>query len=115
MTIPVNTVWINTPSTIYGAVSPISLSAGLRKVSCFDNIAAALEYSGNTPGNTISLVINWHDQYQDLLFSEIALTDTVASTNLSTVVSVKGAFAALYITGSVNPTFSASTQAILKK
>lgn len=115
MTIPANSVWINTPSTIYGAVSPISLSAGLRKVACFDNISAALEYSGNTPGNTISLVIDWYDHNQDLLFSETLLSDTVAATNLSTVVSIKGAFASLSITGSINPTFNAATQAILKQ
>lgn len=108
-----NLVWINTPTTIYGASTPITLT-DVRKTSCFTSLSIALEYAGNTPANLIELKVTWFDQNQLTLFTETLVSSTSSSTNLSAIVSVKGAYAVLQLVGSINPTFNASTQAILK-
>lgn len=109
----VNYLWINTPPTVYGANSPIALTA-VTKCVCFDQLCVALEYSGNTALNPIILRVQWFDQNQVPLYTEDLITGTSAAENNSTIYSVKGSYAQLSLVGSINPLFTASTQAILK-
>lgn len=111
---PINFVWLNNPSIIYGANSPIAIT-DLRKVSCFDLLFVAIEFAGNTPANTINFKVSWYDANKVFLFSETLLTANTATYNDGIASSIKGAYASLSIEGSINPTFSASTQAILKE
>lgn len=109
-----NFVWLNNPSVTYGANSPIALT-DLRKVAYFDLLFVAIEFAGNTPANTINLKVQWFNADKIFIFAETLLTANTATYNDGNTFSVKGAYASLFIEGSINPTFSASVQAILKQ
>lgn len=111
-----NFFWISQPSTLYGAVTPIALGGGaFQNCKCYTHVQAAIEFSGNTPANTINLQLSWYDANKVLLFTETICSSTLAADNVANYLPIKGYAVKANITGSNNAAFTASVQIILQQ